>query len=645
MLSLDKTAGLYPKTAFAPYPGRGKPSAGGMGMRKKVSIRKLIYNAFFSMKIKTKFFLAFVIIILIIGPGIGITTYTQSDRVITDNTEQLSCQIADQIAVNVELQTKEFERFAYDFLSDSKTTGASFDDMFRSLNGHSPGYNERHSLGNIIATYVVMNNMPVQRLYLCTSDGPVYYWDKDESGITDATDWDSGQMASYREAVRLLPGSSGEKAWVKDNSTGKQNILFAKEDIDKNTLEKTGDIIFVLPYNWFQLLSNRSTLAEKADIAVLNDKDRMIMADGEKTGKLLDFTKKNHLERVKFKKFLFQNTLYAVSNIESVDQQWHILIFIPMPELQKNLTYLKVFIFLFCLGTINIAFWLAFLFASNLTKNIALLEKSMNKVEKGDFSVLIHPVSYDEIGMLALRFNYMTERIHNLIDTVYKDQVEKQKAKYQMLVAQINPHFLYNTLGSIRWLANKNGQPDIEAMVGALIHLLRSSSHENNFVTVGDEINNVKNYIILQKFRYENRFQIRYEIASSVEPCYMLKLVVQPLVENALYHGIDMVRGDGLIVVRAFPKGKKLIVEVEDNGVGMDPETVGSILKNSKKENRFGFNGIGIHNVNDRIRLFYGPDYGLSYKSSQGKGTTAVVEMPLIFQASEVQKYDPSNDR
>lgn len=597
------------------------------------------------MKIKTKFFLAFVIIILIIGPGIGITTYTQSDRVITDNTEQLSCQIADQIAVNVELQTKEFERFAYDFLSDSKTTGASFDDMFRSLNGHSPDYNERHSLGNIIATYVVMNNMPVQRLYLCTSDGPVYYWDKDESGITDAADWNSSQMASYREAVRLLSDSSGEKVWVKDSSTGKQNILFAKEDIDKNTLEKTGDIIFVLPYNWFQLLSSRSALAEKADIAVLNDKDRMIMADGEKTGKLLDFTKENYLERVKFKKFLFQNTLYAVSNIESVDRQWHILIFIPMPELQKNLTYLKVFIFLFCLGTIIIAFWLAFLFASNLTKNIALLEKSMNKVEKGDFSVLIHPVSYDEIGMLALRFNYMTERIHNLIDTVYKEQVEKQKAKYQMLVAQINPHFLYNTLGSIRWLANKNGQPDIEAMVGALIHLLRSSSHEDSFVTVGDEVNNVKNYIILQKFRYENRFQIRYEIASSVEPCYMLKLVVQPLVENALYHGIDMVRGDGLIEVRAFPKGKKLIVEVEDNGVGMDPETMGSILKNSEKEKRFGFNGIGIHNVNDRIRLFYGPDYGLSYKSSQGKGTTAVVEMPLIFQASEVQKYDPSNDR
>ena len=202
-------------------------------MEKIQTLIKMVYKSIFSMKIKIKFFLAFVIIILILGPGIGIITYSLSNKVITDNTEQLSCQIADQISVNVEYQANTFEQYAYNFLSESKSSGVSFNDMLSSLNNNQMDFNKNRTMSNIISTYIIMNNLPVEKLYIRSKSGGVYLWEKNDVGITKINSLSDKSMKSYQNAFQTLPSAPNGKLWMRDNSTGNKYILYAREDIDK----------------------------------------------------------------------------------------------------------------------------------------------------------------------------------------------------------------------------------------------------------------------------------------------------------------------------------------------------------------------------------------------------------------------------
>ena len=263
-----------------------------------------------------------------------------------------------------------------------------------------------------------------------------------------------------------------------------------------------------------------------------------------------------------------------------------------------------------------------------ITRRINKLKNSMAKVENGDFDAVINTQDKDEIGDLIHSFNSMTRQIKNLITQVYEGRISQKESEMRALRAQINPHFLYNSLSLINWKAIEYEQEDISEITLALSNYYRTSLNKGkNTLSFEQELSNMQSYLKIQQIMHDNSFDVVINVSEEVLSCESLNLILQPLVENAIDHGIDLLTDrKGVITVEAGLQtdeaGDKLVcVKVSDNGAGMDKETVENFLTAQSK-------GYGARNVNDRIRLYYGEQYHLEVQSKPDAGTTITIKFP-----------------
>ena len=271
------------------------------------------------------------------------------------------------------------------------------------------------------------------------------------------------------------------------------------------------------------------------------------------------------------------------------------------------------------------------IFSASITRPISTLSKLMKKAQTGDMTVRFENHYKGEIGQLGDSFNAMVEKINELLGVVYKEQKNKREAELKILHEQIKPHFLYNTLDTIQWMAKQYHAQDIVDLVLALSGFFRISlSHGKEFITLEQEVLMVKNYLDIQKVRYEDLFEYKTEIEEGLGNYMVLKICLQPLVENALYHGIKESDQDrGTIWIRAFSESDdSIILKVEDDGAGMSQERMNQLNSWLKlKERGEEIKAYGMLNVNDRIKIAYGDEYGLHYEKRTGGGTVAVVRL------------------
>ena len=268
-----------------------------------------------------------------------------------------------------------------------------------------------------------------------------------------------------------------------------------------------------------------------------------------------------------------------------------------------------------------------------ITSRLAYLRKGMVATEKGDFSLRLEENYNDEIGELIRGYNTLLEKIQTLITEVYESEITQKKYEMKALQNQINPHFLYNTLSLINWKAIENGNKDISEITLAMSHFYRTSLNKGkNVLPIADEIKNVKSYIAVQLFMHDYEFDVEYDIDEEIMQYESLNLILQPIVENAIEHGIEVMEDDkrGLIKIKGWIEGGNIYISVTDNGVGMDEEKAASIITQHSK-------GYGMRNVNERIHLFYGENYGLKVNSEINKGTTITVCIP-IKKAGEIKE-------
>lgn len=266
-----------------------------------------------------------------------------------------------------------------------------------------------------------------------------------------------------------------------------------------------------------------------------------------------------------------------------------------------------------------------------ITKPIAELEDSMRAVERGDFNTQIDVQGEYEVVQLARRFNLMTMRIKSLMGQVVSEQEAKRKSELSALQAQINPHFLYNTLDSVIWMAESGKHQEVVKMVTALARLFRISiSRGRNIISVKEELAHAENYLTIQKMRYKDQFEYNFEVDASVLGFNTQKLILQPIIENAIYHGIRQMVDEGEITIRAFVRDEVLVFEVEDNGLGMTTETASKLLEKhhegAPESVRVG--GVGVMNVYERIQLMYGEAYGIKIESEVEEGTKVTISIP-----------------
>ena len=265
--------------------------------------------------------------------------------------------------------------------------------------------------------------------------------------------------------------------------------------------------------------------------------------------------------------------------------------------------------------------------AVRITDPLKKLEKSIQGIEMKQ-----QPVVYiggpPEIQHLGLTIRFMVEELQELTDKMVKEQEEKRKNELDALQSQINPHFLYNTLDSIMWMIESERYEDAVSMVQALGRLLRISlSRGQNVISGGDELQHARSYLAIQKYRYKNKFTSYFEVEPDIEQYKTIKLVIQPLIENAIYYGMEYMDGEGEIHIRAYTRDQDLYLEVEDNGPGMPEEQVEHLLTGGEKARQKG-SGIGLKNVNQRIQLYFGTQYGLEIESEPDEGTVVRIHIP-----------------
>jgi two-component system, sensor histidine kinase YesM len=246
----------------------------------------------------------------------------------------------------------------------------------------------------------------------------------------------------------------------------------------------------------------------------------------------------------------------------------------------------------------------------------------------GDFDINLDVKGEDEVKHLSKSFNIMVVKIRQLMEQIISEQEAKRKSDFKALQAQINPHFLYNTLDSIVWMNENRKYEGVTTMVEALARFFRVSiSKGNEIISVSDEREHARSYLIIQKIRYKDMFDFTIEAQPEVLVCKTLKLILQPIIENAIYHGIKQLHEKGEIKITASLKDNKILFQVIDNGYGIKPAFLKGILdRESKNEQN---SGVGLKNVNERIKLCFGQEFGLDIISELDIGTTVNFSIPL----------------
>ncbi|ANS77171.1 histidine kinase [Paenibacillus yonginensis] len=299
-------------------------------------------------------------------------------------------------------------------------------------------------------------------------------------------------------------------------------------------------------------------------------------------------------------------------------------------EIMTTKKDLNTFIFRFLIIAIALVLLISVVVSYKIAQPIRKLERSVKRIESGDFRALVPVSGPYEVEQLFKRFNLMLRRIRELMDQIIHEQEAKRKSELDALQAQINPHFLYNTLNAMTRLAEMGRSDEVVTTITSLSKFFRISlSQGNNIIPLRDELEHVRHYLVIQKIRFKNKFEFEIEASEEALGCSCLKLILQPLAENAVYHGIEVLAETGHIRISAQVAGDQLIITLQDNGIGMTEEVLKGILSGEKRVKGSG-SGVGVHNVHERIRLYYGPDYGLSYESELEEGTAVTITLPAV---------------
>ena len=562
--------------------------------------------------IRSKVLLAILVVTIVTACSITVVFYFKSAGMIEENYSTNLYGRVKQTVTSLDDSLQEIYYINVKAASDinmvqyikeyrSSHSGEALDGIAELLRNYRTEYKDLSSL------YFIF---PDERIAVTSEDYPVCKRDIPEAEIEKI------RRTETEEAVPIMFGDM-----VHD--TGKQlSCIQAVTDDDgivlgymlANTEERT------LFYEYLEPVYD-----EKVSKALILDKNREIVTskDYESVGQVYEGV----------------DRLPSTSGIESQDAR-EIRIFyqgafskcglymdIQKSEVLRDLKQMQIFLVAIFLLFLMIGGILATSITRAMYKPIKNMTDTVEKVSKGDLSLRVDVTTEDEIGTLCREFNHMLDNLEDLIARVIEEERLKKDAELEALQYQITPHFMYNTLNSIKYAALIKGENELGGLIGDFVELLQASvNKKGTFISVADELHILKNYIHLQEFRYQGSFDVEYDIAKDAYGCYIPRLILQPLVENAILHGIDMKGGNGRLVIRGRVEGTRLTLSVIDNGRGMTKEQIEELLSSKAKKTN-GLSAIGVPNVRERLELYYEAEGGITYESSEN-GTTATIFLP-----------------
>lgn len=452
---------------------------------------------------------------------------------------------------------------------------------------------------------------------------------------------DNGTEISYGDQVYAVSSKKIKEEWNKNeknkikgsiiwnnlhmNTTtkplkGKYVLSLFRQIKNENYSKNIGLLYLELEPNIFADKFDKMQLDNNANIMIVDNDENIVYHTNPDYifRKKYDFIDIEKIDEGKGEKIIDTDagkqmvTYYTIPNYD-----WTIYGITPMKALtNENKKILKFMIPMF--GVISIfASFIWYYILTKIIKPISELSETMDSVKEGNTLVEFQYDGEDEIKELSDSFNYMIERVHILFNNLLEEQ-------YKTLMTEINPHFLYNTLNSIRWMAIIQKADNIKEAIDALSRLLLNTINQTErFVTIEEELQNLRDYVYIQKIRYNDRFQIKYYIVKDVLNQKCLRFMLQPFVENAIFHGIDPEKNMLTIEISIYEEVDNIVFVVKDDGVGMTQEKLKEIFEAESDSS-----GIGIKNVNNRIKMIYGQSYGVEIKSKEGSYTEVKMELP-----------------
>lgn len=400
----------------------------------------------------------------------------------------------------------------------------------------------------------------------------------------------------------------------------------------------TGFIVVRADYNYglFKGIGQRADLTKNSRFLILNDINNPIFdsADGHADDMDAQVLSQIKGDGGKFWTGSGDQTM-LVSYTRSQYSNWKTVLIMPKKEIFSSLDSIKTAAFWTALVAFLVTAILSLLFGRSITNPILDLYKTVNHIKRGDFSVRVDIKRKDEIGRIAMNFNAMQDELQQQIETKYVYQIKLQQMELAMLYSQINPHFLYNTLDSIKAMADYHDVEEVGQMAQSLADMFRyNTKNTDEVVTLQEELVQIDAYINIQSIRFEGKIDYRLDIEDELYHFPMLKMTLQPLVENAVFHGIERKRGKGIIHIKAWKEGEWTYIQVKDDGVGISEKRLEQILASLRQplyQEEYKLSaasgGIGVQNVYARYTIRYGEQFQFSIESRKGIGTEVTLKL------------------
>lgn len=566
-------------------------------------------------------------IVSVLSMGIlGVSLYNRFVNRMQDMTAQSSEQLLNQTAINLETYLRNMRRISdamyYTVIKDKDLATDTLEEEMNLL--------YEANKDNLISIACYTNDGEL------VAAAPVATEKENldivnQEWFTEAVNQMENIHFSTPHVQNLFDDSSYRYYWVVS--------LSQAVELTSNGNSALGVLLVDMNYSSIEQLLKKANTDNSSEYVYLMDSNGEIIYHPDQKLIYTDLYEENNLAAVNYEDGSREEVFHGEKRLVTVKTisytGWKIVSVVPMSAFNMGLSGTRMFAILLVSLCMLMIIVINQLVSARIAKPLQRLNESVKEWESGNMNPDIYVGGSMEVEHLGRTLRSTVEQIRELMHDILVEQEEKRKSELDALQSQINPHFLYNTLDSIVWMIEGERYEDAVFMITQLASLFRISlSRGKTIISIGDEIKHARNYMNIQRVRYKNKFSIDFRVDEDILNCCTVKLVIQPLLENAIYYGVECMDGDGEIEVVGYRKEHDIYIEVHDNGLGMPKETVEALLTENNRVRKRG-SGVGLINVHKRIQLRFGKPYGLEIESQPDEGTVVRIHLPEITYSAD----------
>lgn len=585
-----------------------------------------LYKLYVNLPIRGKFLLILNTIILIPLITISFISYKNAEEALKAKSVQYSQDILQMVQLRLVDSLSKISDISNDLLADERIYKV-VDELSKNrdvLQSYEVDVSVSNILKNILSTREGALSIGI---FPSLSENFIVNSFSAPNKLNDILD---NNRPFYRTIYKAARASAGLPVYVVDDNN---NIFLVRTMYNHDTYQESGVLVILVSPEYvskvfsglisddvqnIEIVSGKKAILQKVNYSLMGQPDYSKLGG---RGWYID----NEYQRL-------------VSYSTSTALNWKLISYVSLSSLYADVYKVRKTIVVACLIAVLLMSLIGVLMSVDFVSSIGKLVSGMERVRKGENDVTIALDRKDEIGFMGEAFNHMISEITTLEKWVFREQLTRKEAELKALQSQINPHFLFNTLETVNWMAILNNVPEISKTITALSSLMEASIMRGDaFIPLGEEFSYIDNFIYILTKRFEGRLTVEKQTDPDALDVVIPKLLIQPLVENAVYHGVENSRGQCRVYIGAQIIKQILCITVEDNGAGMDEQELTTLMAQLAVEDNTYFaangqnkrKGVGLNNVNRRIKLYYGPEYGLEIESKKGEYTRILVNIPL----------------